>query len=108
MAAGVASVPCSGRSQDEPGYDEIQEPRMGVLTRRPADAQQVRRLSKEVQAELRTKVKPALLGAPFWGDRIRRTLWPKRFQHLPNLFHFELQAPSPCRVMKAGSLYARV
>lgn len=62
---------------------------MDVPTRRPADARQIRRLSKEVQATLRTKVKPTLLGDPFWGDRIRRTLWPKRFQHLPNLFRFD-------------------
>jgi hypothetical protein len=61
-----------------------------VPTRLTADAKQVARLPKGVQAALRSKVKPNLLDDPFWGDRIRRSLWPKQFRDLPNLFRFEL------------------
>lgn len=63
---------------------------MDVPTRITADAKQVARLPDAVQTALRNTVKPALLADPFWGDRIRRSLWPKRFGHLPNLFRFEL------------------
>jgi hypothetical protein len=55
-----------------------------------ADPKQVDRLPAKVQAVLKRTVKPALLKDPFFGDRIRRELWPKRFRELPNLFRFEL------------------
>lgn len=54
-----------------------------------ADTKQVPMLPEVVQADLRKKAKPELLADPFWGDRIRSELWPKRFKHLPNLFRFE-------------------
>ena len=63
---------------------------MDVPTRLTVDSKHVADLPEEVQAALRSKVKPALLTDPFWGDRIRRNLWPKQFRHLPNLFRFEL------------------
>lgn len=63
---------------------------MDVPTRLTADSKQVARLPDLVQSVLRSKVKPALLADPFWGDRIRRNLWPKQFRELPNLFRFEL------------------
>jgi hypothetical protein len=59
-------------------------------TRVTAESQQVDRLPAPAQTALRNKVKHALLADPFWGDRIRRELWPKEFRHLPNLFRFEL------------------
>jgi hypothetical protein len=61
-----------------------------VPTRVTADAKQVERLPRVVQVALRTKAKPALLADPFWGDRIRRGMWPREFRALPNLFRFEL------------------
>jgi len=61
-----------------------------VPTRLTADANEVRRLPSIARDTLHSKVKPALLADPFWGDRIRRRLWPKQFRHLPNLFRFEL------------------
>lgn len=63
---------------------------MDAPTRLTVDSNQVTALPEAVQAALRGKVKPALLVDPFWGDRIRRTLWPKQFKHLPNLFRFDL------------------
>lgn len=63
---------------------------MDGSTRLTADAKQAAKLPEAVQTGLRSKVKPELLADPFWGDRIRRELWPKRFKHLPNLFRFEL------------------
>ena len=59
-------------------------------TRLTADSKQVDKLSDTAQTALRNKAKPALLADPFWGDKIRREIWPKRFRHLPNLFRFEL------------------
>jgi hypothetical protein len=55
-----------------------------------ADPAQVDDLPPVVRQALLLKVKPALLADPFWGDRIARDRWPKRFQDLPNLFRFEL------------------
>lgn len=63
---------------------------MDVPTRITADARDVAKLPIVVQTALRKKVKPLLLADPFWGDRIRRSLWPKQFRDLPNLFRFEL------------------
>lgn len=63
---------------------------MDGTTRITADSNQVERLPQAVQDALRSKVKPAFLADPFWGDKIRRELWPKRFKQSPNLFRFEL------------------
>lgn len=63
---------------------------MDTPTRITADGKQVAKLPAIVQDNLRTKVKPTLLSDPFWGDRSRKNLWPKRFRALPNLFRFEL------------------
>jgi len=59
-------------------------------TRITVDSKQVDKLPDTAQSALRKKVKPALVADPFWGDKIRRELWPKRYKHLPNLFRFEL------------------
>ena len=63
---------------------------MDSPTRITVDSKQADKLPDTVQNALRKKVKPALVADPFWGDKIRRELWPKRYKHLPNLFRFEL------------------
>lgn len=54
------------------------------------DEKQVAKLPHESQRALKKRVKAALLDDPFWGDKIRKELWPKQFRKLPNLFRFEL------------------
>ena len=63
---------------------------MDVPTRLTADSKQLAKLPDVVQSALRAKVKPALVKDPFWGDKIRKELWPKPYRNLPNLFRFEL------------------
>lgn len=63
---------------------------MDVPSHITVDGKDVAKLPEAVQRMLRTKIKSLLLADPFWGDRIRRELWPKKFKDLPNLFRFEL------------------
>ena len=63
---------------------------MDAPTRVTVNSKELAALPVVVQESLRTKVKRALLADPFWGDRLRKNLWPRQFKDLPNLFRFEL------------------
>ena len=63
---------------------------MNVPTRLTVDAKLVAGLPARAQRALRTTVREQLLEDPYWGDKIDRERWPKRFKGLPNLFRFEL------------------
>lgn len=63
---------------------------MDVPTRLTVDPRLVAALPARAQRALKTTVKKELLKDAFWGDKIDRERWPKRFKGLPNLFRFEL------------------